>query len=63
MPYGPIERVTYCSENSAIIVFKLIRSACAASAAASKQLTQYELYVIWLPEYLQVPIRRKFSLQ
>lgn len=62
--YGPVERVVFCSEKSAIIVFKLIGSACtAASTSASWQFSQYHLHVIWLPEYLQVPIQKRFCLK
>ena len=63
VPYGPIERVVYCSRNSAIVVFYLIRSACLAADIASKQLAQYELFVLWFPEYLQMPMVKSFMLR
>lgn len=63
VPYGPIERVVYCSRNSAIVVFYLIRSACLAADIVSKQLVQYELFALWFPEYLQMPMVKSFMLR
>ena len=61
MSYGPIERVVYCSEDSAILVFKLIRSAYIASVYATTRLSQYHINVIWLPEYLEATIKKTFA--
>ena len=61
-PYGPIERVVYSSPNSAIVVFNLIRSACSAAANASQKYSQYSLFVVWLPQYLQVPMEKSFRI-
>ncbi len=51
--YGPFERVVKCTENSAIVVFTLIRSACHAATHYSKQVVP-RMFVVWLPEYLGI---------
>ena len=61
MPYGPVERVIFCSETSAIVVFKLVRSACIAGQNASKQLVNYRINATWLPDYLQVPMKKGYA--
>lgn len=59
--FGPVERVVYCSEDCAILVFKLIRSAYIASVYASTQFSRYHVHVMWLPEYLEATIKNTFA--
>ena len=61
--HGPVERIVYYSRTSAIVVFKLIRSACTAAVNTEWKCRQHELRIVWLPECLQIPVQRKICLQ